>query len=253
MKCDATDSAGNTGSASFTVTVRDTTAPEFGPAPNVTKEGNVLGGYQGDAAYTPPTATDLVDSGVIPDCVPGPGAKFDLGNTEVTCTATDTRSNTATKKFTVTVRDRTEPVFLVEPQDVTVQAANVNTGTPATNSCIQEFLNAPTAYDEVDGNRPVTHNAPDQFRIGDTEVTFTASDESGNDETDEAVVSVKIGPQGECTIDPIAPRNVRNATVREGNKLVVLRWQNPAVSDFWRVEIQRSRTDGQGSHANLQD
>jgi hypothetical protein len=229
----------------FNVTVRDTTAPEFGPTPDVTKEGNVSGGFQGEA-YTLPTATDAVDGGVAPDCSPGPGAKFDLGNTEVTCTATDTRNNEATEKFTVTVEDNTPPEFLLAPQDVTVQAQNANTGTPATNGCIQQFLNTPTAHDEVGGDRPVTNDAPDQFDVGDTEVTFTASDGRGNDVEDKAVVSVRLGPQGECTIDPKAPRNVRNATAREDNRLVVLKWQNPGARDFWRVEIERSRTDGQG-------
>ena len=35
VECSATDAAGNTGSASFTVTVRDTTAPVITPAANV--------------------------------------------------------------------------------------------------------------------------------------------------------------------------------------------------------------------------
>jgi hypothetical protein len=187
-----------------------------------------------------------VGGGIPVDCSPGPGEKFDLGNTEVTCSATDAGDNTATKTFTVTVTDTTPPNFLLAPQDVTVQAANANTGTPATHSCIKQFLETPTARDEVGGNRLVTKEAPAQFPVGDTPVTFTASDGQGNHAQATAVVSVRIGPQGQCTIDPWAPGNVRNATAREDNKLVVLRWQNPGAQDFWRVEIERTRTDGLG-------
>ncbi|HEX2504982.1 MAG TPA: HYR domain-containing protein [Gaiellaceae bacterium] len=247
VTCTSTDAAGLSDSASFDVTVRDTTEPQFGAAPDVTREGNVLGGYQGDA-YTPPTATDAVGGGIPVDCSPGPGAKFDLGSTDVTCRATDASDNTATKTFTVTVTDTTRPNFLLAPQDVTVQAANANTGTPATHGCIQQFLDTPTAHDEVGGNRPVTNDAllRRRFPVGDTTVTFTASDGQGNDAHATAVVSVRIGPQGQCTIDPRAPGNVRKATAREDNKLVVLRWQNPGAQDFWRVEIERTRTDGLG-------
>jgi len=51
VTCSATDAAGNTGSANFTVTVVDTTQPivtcsDIGPL-----EGNTLGGFQGNAGY----------------------------------------------------------------------------------------------------------------------------------------------------------------------------------------------------------
>lgn len=39
--------------------------------------------------YTAPTATDTVDSSVTPTCSPESGSLFGLGDTTVTCTATD--------------------------------------------------------------------------------------------------------------------------------------------------------------------
>lgn len=52
------------------------------------------------------TARDGVD-GVVPvSCTPRSGSRFPLGQTRVTCAATDTSGNTATGSFTVTVRAR---------------------------------------------------------------------------------------------------------------------------------------------------
>lgn len=50
------------------------------------------------------TATDGVDGAVPVSCSPRSGSWFRLGRTSVTCSATDSSGNTATRRFTVTVR-----------------------------------------------------------------------------------------------------------------------------------------------------
>lgn len=50
------------------------------------------------------TATDDVDGPVAVACRPASGSRFKIGRTVVTCSATDRSSNTATARFTVTVR-----------------------------------------------------------------------------------------------------------------------------------------------------
>jgi hypothetical protein len=50
-----------------------------------------------------PSATDLVSGSVQVTCNSTSGSSFPLGVTVVTCSATDTAQNTATKSFTVTV------------------------------------------------------------------------------------------------------------------------------------------------------
>jgi len=50
------------------------------------------------------TATDTVDGSLPVSCQPRSGFLFPLGRTPVTCTATDMSGNTATKRFTVTVK-----------------------------------------------------------------------------------------------------------------------------------------------------
>jgi hypothetical protein len=50
------------------------------------------------------TATDDVDGPVAVSCRPASGSRFKIGRTIVTCSATDRSGNTATARFTVTVR-----------------------------------------------------------------------------------------------------------------------------------------------------
>ena len=61
--------------------------------------------------YTPPTAIDDRDGEVTVVCNPPPGALFPIGNTLVTCTATDSATNTSVYKFYVTV-------FSAAPEDL---------------------------------------------------------------------------------------------------------------------------------------
>lgn len=51
-------------------------------------------------------AQDAVDGSVPVKCKPKSGSMFKVGRTGVTCTATDSSANTATKRFTVTVKRR---------------------------------------------------------------------------------------------------------------------------------------------------
>jgi hypothetical protein len=100
VTCSATDAAGNTGSATFTVTVHDTTAPVYGPAPNVTVNATSPAGAV--VTFPTPPATDAV--GVSSNvCTPASGATFPVGTTTVTCLAADAAGNVATTTFTVTV------------------------------------------------------------------------------------------------------------------------------------------------------
>ena len=89
VNCSATDAAGNTGSASFTVTVQDTTAPAIAGTPaNIVAEA--INGAGATVNYTNPTATDLVDGPRSVLCTPASGFTFPLGTTTVQCTSSDT-------------------------------------------------------------------------------------------------------------------------------------------------------------------
>ena len=106
--CSATDSRANTASATFTVTVVDTTPPAFS-LPNLTAEATSAAGAA--VTYTA-TAFDLVDGTVAALCTPPSGSTFPLGTTTVNCTAADSRGNEASGSFTITVVDTTPPQIL---------------------------------------------------------------------------------------------------------------------------------------------
>jgi hypothetical protein len=172
VTCTATDAHGNTGSASFhvTITAADSTPPHITVPAAVTAEAT---GPAGAVVSYSASATDDVAVATF-GCVPASGATFPLGTTTVTCTATDTSGNTATASFGVTVVDTTPPAIAGVPADVTVAASSAS-GAVVTYA-------SPTATDLVDGTRPVTCTpaSGSTFPVGTTTVQCTAADTRGN-------------------------------------------------------------------------
>ena len=100
VTCSSTDTHGNTGNASFTVTVRDTIAPSLTLPANVTVDATSPSGAV--VTYSA-SATDIVDGSVPVACTQVSGATFTIGTTKVTCSATDAHGNKGSGSFTVTV------------------------------------------------------------------------------------------------------------------------------------------------------
>src|SRR4029078_7410540 len=63
--------------------------------------------------YDEVTATDDVDGAVEVTCDKASGTGFPLGDTPVTCSATDAAGNAGENSFTVTVEDSTPPTVTV--------------------------------------------------------------------------------------------------------------------------------------------
>ena len=80
----------------------DTTAPAIA-LPAAPGKAQATGPGGAIVTYGPASATDAVDVSVAVACSPASGALFSLGNTAVTCTATDAANNTASGTFLVTV------------------------------------------------------------------------------------------------------------------------------------------------------
>ncbi len=178
--CSASDSAGNLGTASFTVHVVDNTAPvvtaPVAPAPVEASgpDGAVVG-------FGAATATDAVSSGLTVVCTPVAGSTFPVGTTTVGCTATDAAGNNGSATFPVVVRDTTAPTFF-PVADVVVEATGP-AGAPAT-------VSIPLASDLVTANVPVLCSTPGSFAslplgfpVGPTEIDCTATDAAGNTAT----------------------------------------------------------------------
>jgi len=109
VTCSATDTQHNTGTATFHVTVVDTTPPALTLPANITAEATSASGAV--VTYTA-SATDLVDGSVAVTCTPASGSTFPLGTTTVQCSATDAHGNIGHGSFTVTVQDTTPPQIL---------------------------------------------------------------------------------------------------------------------------------------------
>jgi hypothetical protein len=149
--------------------VVDTTAPVLSLPADRTVEAT---GPAGAAVTYQGTARDVVDGAVAVECAPVSGGVFGLGETAVTCTATDAHGNVATGGFTVTVVDTTAPVVTV-PGDRTVEASGPG-GAPVTYRA--------SAVDLVDGAVAVTCDPASGavLPLGVTLVTCTAGDGHGN-------------------------------------------------------------------------
>jgi hypothetical protein len=171
VTCTATDDAGRSSSANFTVTVRDTTAPVLGAMSNVTAEAT--SGAGAVVTYPSPTATDVVDTSVSVSCVAPSGSVFPLGDSTVTCTATDDSGRSSSGGFTVTVLDTTPPVLTVP--------ANVTQSLPSGGGSSMAVTYSATATDAV--STPTVSCSPASgslFVFGTTTVNCTATDAAAN-------------------------------------------------------------------------
>jgi hypothetical protein len=172
VDCSASDAAGNTATASFTVTVTfmDSTAPTVSVPGPISAEATGPGGASVGFFVT---ASDNVDPFPTVSCSPAAGALFPIGTTTVSCTATDAANNaSAPSTFTITVADGGAPTVSV-PASITKEATGPS-GAVATYSV--------GASDAVDPSPTVTCSRPsgDTFPLGNTTVSCTARDAANN-------------------------------------------------------------------------
>lgn len=172
--------SGLTALGDVTINFIDTTKPEIDVHPGVS--GIEATSYSGAVAfYDTPLATDNIDGPVVVVCLPTTGSTFGLGNTTVTCTASDASSNIQTSTFVVNVIDTTNPE-ITAPADIT---------TEATGPFTIVDLGLPVVTDIADFSPVVTNDAPATgFAPGATTVTWTATDGSGNFSTATQLVTI---------------------------------------------------------------
>jgi hypothetical protein len=206
--CSATDAAGNTGSASFTVTVEDTTPPIVVAPPDMTAEAT--GPFVAVVSYGSATAFDLVDGSLSPICLPLSGGIFALGPTTVTCSATDAAGNTGSASFTVTVVDTTAPV-VTPPPDVTAEATGPSGAAVSYGSA--------SAIDLVDGSLPASclPASGSTFALGTTTVICSATDAAGNTGSASFQVTVEDTTAPTVTV----PANINATTIDPAGKVIV--------------------------------
>jgi hypothetical protein len=169
----------------FRLDVVTNTPPVLTVPANMTVEGDTTGGA-GHVTFAA-TATDAEDNpDPTPTCSPVSGSFFALGTTTVGCSVTDSGGLTTTGSFTVTVVDTTAPTMSGVPADISLV-----TNDPA-GATITYVM--PTATDVVDA-RPSVSCSPASGSlapVGDSVVTCTAADASGNSTTRTFSVSVHL-------------------------------------------------------------
>jgi hypothetical protein len=135
--------------------------------------------------------------------------------TPVTFTATDAGSLTDTCSANVRVVDTTRPLITC-PSDVTVECTG-NLGVPANDAQLAAFFSGASATDVCDPIVAITDNAPAFFGLGPTVVQFTAMDDTGNQRSCSATVTVQDTQQPTIgfTLDPTVlwPPNHALATI----------------------------------------
>lgn len=168
VTCTASDSEDNVGTAIFTVSIVDTTAPIVTAPADLSEEAT---GSTTIVTFSG-AATDGVDGSLTASCAPASGSAFALGDTTVTCSATDASGNSGDATFTVSVVDTTAP---------TVAQANLMVRATSNSGAVALF--SPTATDTVDGTlmSACTPASGTLFPVeSTTTVTCSATDLSGN-------------------------------------------------------------------------
>lgn len=216
----ATDISNNSGSKSAFVTVLDTITPSIDNLPaNITVYAT---GSQcaANVQWTAITGSDNCNVTAITTSKAN-GSVFPLGSTAVNVTAADASGNTITQSFDITVLDTVAPMASNVPSNYTV--------VPNIGSCdaVVNWIE-PVAIDNCGGVAWTKSHLPGaSFPVGNTTVTYTATDSDNNATTVSFVVEV---------IDVIFPSftNVpTNITLGadKGSCSVQVNFALPAVSD----------------------
>ena len=116
---------------------------------------------------------------------------------------------------------------ITPPSNISVSAVD-GSGAPVTHEPIAEFLLAATASDNIDTSVTVSNDAPDIFPVGNTTVTFSAQDASGNQAQSATAV---------VTVEPFIDLTANNSILRyqgrwnfDNPEIARIYWQGSSVS-----------------------
>jgi HYR domain. len=159
------DIIGNQSVVEQQIEIIDTTLPTITSPVDVEVEATSMENNLVEFGFA--EASDQVEISTITNDAP---TVFPLGETIVTWTATDSSGNSASATQTITVVDTTAPV-IITPENVTSNA------TSKLNNIVE--LEQISVIDSI-STVQITNNAPSYYEFGETIVTWTATDSSGN-------------------------------------------------------------------------
>ena len=214
----AIDNSGNTESATQVIHVLDTTSPVIVPIPDIVAEAVVP--LDNIVELQAPSAADTFGDVVITSDAP---EFFPIGETVVTWTATDLAGNVSNFVQKVTIIDTIIPI-LQAPEDIVIEATSLN----------QNEINLGEATVSDNGEIvSMINDASEFFAIGDTIVTWSVADASGNVSNDTQLVSVVDTTAPEVL--PLEDVIVEAISINENTVSLV----NPYISDIQEVIIYK--------------
>lgn len=184
----------------------------------------LVSGCSRSVSWTPPSVSDNCAVASFTSTLPGnitvfPGSTFTLGTNTVTYTALDIYNNVATCVFTITLTDNIPPVINGTLNNISLSAGSnckaIATWTP------------PTASDNCSVSSLVSSHFPGQeFNVGSTVVTYTATDGSGNVTNRTFTVTVQ---DNTLPVITNCPANITLPLVSGCSRSVT--WTPPSASD----------------------
>jgi len=179
---------------------------------------------------------DFTSDGTVDSYQPVVAVAYNLGGPyTATLTVTDSDGASDTDTVTITVEDTTSPIISC-PGDTTIVGLD---GVPVEDERIQTFLNGASATDDCDSEPTIANDAPPTFLAGDTVVTFTATDASGNWSICESTVTVVEPAEAiEYIRDYIEQMDVPEDAEKEMGKAV--KELNKAIDEFNNDRIDKA-------------
>eukprot|EP00057_Strongylocentrotus_purpuratus_P028698 XP_011683172.1 PREDICTED: uncharacterized protein LOC578978 isoform X16 [Strongylocentrotus purpuratus] len=219
-----TDDAGNMAICTFNVRVNDATSPSIVNCPSDVALSVPFGTTSAVVTWTVPTATDNSGGAVTSTSTSSPGDVFIVGFTRIIYTFTDAQNNPAVCSFNIIITvlgDTVDPVIVDCPPNLEVTADSSRNGASVT-------WTAPSATDNSGSVNVVFSASPnDFFLIGETTVTYTFTDPTGND----AICSFNVLVSDNT--DPMiqnCPNDI-SLTVPFGQTSAVVTWTVPSATD----------------------
>ncbi|MGE4620412.1 MAG: HYR domain-containing protein, partial [Planctomycetota bacterium] len=221
----ATDIHGNITLESFNVTVLDDQAPSISGLPADLMTESTPGLCGATVAWASPITDD--NCGILSvETTNEAGTVFQVGTTTVTYTVTDVNNNVTEDSFQVVIEDIEDPVITDMPADILV----TNEGGACDAAATWDL---PNAIDNCSiDNLESDHQSGDQFPVGTTVVTYTATDASGLQSNNSFQVVVEDDEIPTITGLPAS----LTFTNSEGFCNGVAIWDAPAASDNCGIE-----------------
>ena len=215
----ATDPSGNTAVCKFVVIVSDEELPTITCPADITGISAEDGLCSAVVTWATPVFDDNCPGATVTS-THSSGNAFPVGTTTVTYTVTDFYGNEATCAFDITVTDDEAPEIFC-PGDILI------TTSPGQCEAVLTWIQpVPTDNCDTDITTAVTHKPGTSFPIGTTTVTYTATDDAGNEATCSFDVTVVDDEAPTLT----CPANI-TVSADEGTCEATITWATPVVSD----------------------